>query len=238
MTGWEISGRALGGTKALPSGSLRLSSEGTCAKGVSSTLGRNDPEKKLLKFLAGGFSGSCFFPIFLETGRDFGAAAPLKRPLVNLEIAEVPLRFTQTPSEMWRWHLNAAADELAGQRANAAIHPSAKAQLKQIDTLVSTLSSLLSHRAEILITTQNKKTVFCKRIPKAPAMNKRQQIQQLTQLGTAEATSKQVHSAHSFGYRKWCPNVEARSQRMQCASPVPSLFDVAKLPFFWRSLPE
>ena len=55
---------------------------------------------------------------------------------------------------------------------------------------------------------------------------------------TAEATSKQVHSAHSFGYRKWCCNVEARSQRMQCASPVPSLFDVAKLPFFWRSFPE
>ena len=68
---------------------------------------------------------------------------------------------------MWRWHLNVAADDLAGQRANAAIHPSAKAQLKQIDTLVSTLSSLLSHRAEILITTQDKKTVFCKRIPKA-----------------------------------------------------------------------
>ena len=81
----------------MSSGSLRLGSEGTCAKGVSSTLGRNDPEKKLLKFLAGGFSGSCFLPIFLETGRDFGAAAPLKRPLVNLEIAEVPLRFAQTP---------------------------------------------------------------------------------------------------------------------------------------------
>ena len=65
-------------------------------------------------------------------------------------------------SEMWRWRLNVAADDLAGQRANAAIHPSAKAQLRQIDTLVSTLSSLLSHRAEILISRQDKKTVFCK----------------------------------------------------------------------------
>ena len=67
------------------------------ASGNVPTLGRNDPEKKLLRFRAGGFSGSCFLPIFLETGRDFGAAAPLKRPLVNLEIAEVPLRFAQTP---------------------------------------------------------------------------------------------------------------------------------------------
>ena len=108
-------------------------------------------------------------------------------------------------SEMWRWHLNAAADELAGQRANAAIHPSAKSQLKQIDTLVSTLSSLLSHRAEILITTQNKKTVFCKRIPKAPAMNKRQQIQQLIQLGTsAKGHSWEIKSQHPTNLTATC----------------------------------
>ena len=80
---------------------------------------------------------------------------------------------------MWRWHLNQAADDLAGRRANQAVHPDAKANLRRIDTLVSTISQLLSQRAECLITTQDKKTVFCKREPKAPTVNKRQQIEQL-----------------------------------------------------------
>ncbi|CAE7597297.1 unnamed protein product [Symbiodinium natans] len=46
---------------------------------------------------------------------------------------------------LWRWRLNQAADHLAGDRANKAVHPAAKAQILQVDTLVSTISQLLSH---------------------------------------------------------------------------------------------
>ena len=39
------------------------------------------------------------FAIFLETGRDFGAAAPLKRPLVNLEILRGAFAFCTNPQK-------------------------------------------------------------------------------------------------------------------------------------------
>ena len=70
--------------------------------------------------------------------------------------------------------------------------------LRRIDTLVSTISQLLSQRAECLITTQDKKTVFCKREPKAPTVNKRQQIEQLV-------TSPMPASGHAWEIRSRHP---------------------------------
>ena len=50
-----------------------------------------------------------------------------------------------------------------------------------------------------------RKTVFCKRIPKAPAMNKRQQIQQLIQLGTsAKGHSWEIKSQHPTNLTATC----------------------------------
>ena len=47
--------------------------------------------------------------------------------------------------------------------------------------------------------------MFCKRIPKSPAMNKRQQIQQLTQLGTtANGHSWEIKSQHPTNLTATC----------------------------------
>ena len=80
---------------------------------------------------------------------------------------------------LWRRYLSQEADRLAGKRADQAVPPDAKQQVRQVDTLASTVSQLLSHRAEFLLTTQDKKKVFCKRTPKPPTLSKRRQVEQL-----------------------------------------------------------
>ena len=86
-------------------------------------------------------------------------------------------------SELWRWRLNIAADELAGQRADKAVASDAVAQVRRADHLISTLSQYLSQKAEILLTTQDKKDLFRKREAKPKSFNKRRQIEALVEPG-------------------------------------------------------
>ena len=83
-------------------------------------------------------------------------------------------------SELWRRRLNIAAHELAGRlqaRADRAVTSDAVAQVRRADHLISTLSQYLSQKAEILLTTQNKKDLFRKKDSKPRSFNKRRQIE-------------------------------------------------------------
>ena len=75
---------------------------------------------------------------------------------------------------MWRWHLNQAADDLAGRRANQAVHPDAKANLRRIDTLLwfRRFHSFLVSGQSALSLPKTRRRSFAKGSPKLPLSTK------------------------------------------------------------------
>ena len=97
----------------------------------------------------------------------------MKLAWVKAHLDQTAFEAKHGASELGRWRLNVAADELAGQRADRAVTSDAVAQVRRADHLMSTFSQYLSQKAEILLTTQNKKDLLRKSEAKPKAFNKR-----------------------------------------------------------------